>query len=150
MSSFHPDTVGLRWSLVQVRLFSRAAGKEGRCRQISLACVGSPHSVPSALGLSPAHGCVLSPFTLLRLLAALQGAGPVWLVLPVFGFSTKAQTRLGLRFVPSPPEQLRQPGAWRARSPRVQRAFSPPRSQPQFPPAPVGCVRLCLFVGAGL
>ena len=26
-------------------------GREGHCRQISLACVGSPHSVPATLGL---------------------------------------------------------------------------------------------------
>ena len=59
----------------------------------------------------PAHGCVLSLSTLLRLLAALYGAGPALHAVPVLGFSTKARTRLGLRFVPSPPEQLRQPGA---------------------------------------
>ena len=55
--------------------------------------------------------CVLSPSTLLRLQAALYGAGPVWPAVPVFGYSTKAWTRLGLRFVPSQPEQLRPPGA---------------------------------------
>ena len=32
-------------------MFSHAAGREGRCRQISLACVGSTHSVPATLGL---------------------------------------------------------------------------------------------------
>ena len=81
----------------------------------------------------PAHGCVLSPPTLLRLQAALYGAGPALRAVPVFGFSTKAQTRLGLRFVPYLPEQLRQPGASRAHSPQVRCAFSSPWSQPQFP-----------------
>ena len=56
MSSFHPDTGGRRWSLVQVRLFSGAAGREEPCRQMSLACVGSTHSVPATLGLPPLTG----------------------------------------------------------------------------------------------
>ena len=51
----------------------------------------------------PAHGCVFSPSTLLRLQAALYGAGPAWRAVPVFGSSTKAQPQWGLRFVPSPP-----------------------------------------------
>ena len=49
----------------------------------------------------------------------------------------------------SRPEQLRQPGACWARSPRARRAFSPPRLQPQFLCPPVRCA-LCLFSGAGL
>ena len=56
MSNFHPDTGGWRWSLVQVRLFSLAAGREGCCRQLSLACVGSTRSVPATLGLTPLLG----------------------------------------------------------------------------------------------
>ena len=32
-------------------MFGHAAGKEGRCRQMSLVCVGSTHSVPPTLGL---------------------------------------------------------------------------------------------------
>ena len=51
--------------------------------------------------LDPAHGCVLSPSTLLKLPAALYGAGLALHAVPVFGYSTKAWTRLGLRFVPS-------------------------------------------------
>ena len=50
----------------------------------------------------PAHGCVLSPSTHLRLPAALYGAGPALRAVPVFGYSTKARTQLPLRFVPSP------------------------------------------------
>ena len=56
MSNFCPDTGGRRWSLVQVRWFSSAAGREGRCRQISLACAGSTRSVPATLGLPPLMG----------------------------------------------------------------------------------------------
>ena len=94
MSSFCPDTGGRRWSLVQVRLFSRAVGREGHCRQISLACVGSTASVLATLGLPPLTG-VCSP------LHTAQVQVP--------GYSTKVQALLGLRFVPSP--QLREPGA---------------------------------------
>ena len=112
VSNFHRETSRRRWSLVQVHWFSRAAGREGRCRQRSLACVGSTRSVPATLGLPPLAASVCAfPSTLLRLPAALYGAGPALRGVPVFGYSTKAQTHLGLHFVPSPPEQLRQPGA---------------------------------------
>ena len=57
-------------------------------------------------GFAPAHVCVSSPSTLLRLQVALQGAGPESRAVPVFGYSTKAQARLGLRFMPSWSEQL--------------------------------------------
>ena len=53
MSNFRPDTRRRRWSLVQVRWFSRAAGREGRCRQMSLARVGSTRGVAATLGLPP-------------------------------------------------------------------------------------------------
>ena len=106
-------------SLVQ---FSPAAGRAGRCRQTSL-CVGSTRRVPATLGLPRTGVSVLSPSALLRLPAALYGAGPVLRAVPVFGSSTKAQIRLRLRFVPSP--------AWAAQaarglapSPQVWRAFS--------------------------
>ena len=95
MSNFCPDTGRQRWSLVSVRLFSRAVGRVGRCRQISLACVGSTHSALVTLGFPPLMVCVLSPSTLLRLQAALQGVGPELHSVPVFRYSTKAQTRLG-------------------------------------------------------
>ena len=81
--------------------FSPAAGRAGRCRQMSL-CVGSTRRVPATLGLPRTGVSVLSPSTLLRLPAALYGAGPALWAVPVFRSSTKAQTRLSLRFVPSP------------------------------------------------
>ena len=88
---------------------------------------------------------MLSPSTLLRLPAALYGAGPAFSVVPVFGSSTKALIRLRLRFMSSPAsailaarglgalspgaarlfprgEWLRQPEAW-AHFPRMRRAF---------------------------
>ena len=57
MSNFRPDTGGRRWSLVRVRWFSPAAGRAGRCRQISLACVGSTYRVPATLGLPCSRVC---------------------------------------------------------------------------------------------
>ena len=102
VSNFRPDTGGRRWSLVWVRLFSRAEGREESCRQISLACVGRTHSVPATLGVPRSQVSVLSPSILLRLPAALYRACPALPAVPVFRFSTKAQTRLGLCFVPSP------------------------------------------------
>ena len=53
-------------------------------------------------GFVSTHGCVLSPSTLLRLPAALYGAGPALHAVPVFGYSTKAQILLDLPSVPSP------------------------------------------------
>ena len=80
--------------------FSPAAGRAGRCRQISL-CVGSTHRVLATLGLPRTGVSVLAPSTLLRLPAALYGEGPALSAVPVFGSSTKAR-RLYLRFVSSP------------------------------------------------
>ena len=85
-------------SLVQ---FSPAEGRAGRCRQRSL-CVGRTHSVPATLGLPRTGVSVLSPSTLLRLPAALYGAGPALSAVPVFGSSTKAWIQLRLHFVSSP------------------------------------------------
>ena len=65
----------------------------------------------------------------------------------VLGYSTKAQSQWGLRFLPSLSEQLRQPGAWRAHSPQVQPALFPLRPQSHFQGALVRCA-LCLFWGA--
>ena len=124
-------------SLVQ---FSPATGRVGRCRQISL-CVGSTHSVPATLGLPHTGVSVLSPSTLLRLPAALCGAGPVLSAVPVFRSSTKARIRLHLRVVSSPASAVqvaRGLGALSqdaacgrglgAVSPRAERLF-PPRPQ---------------------
>ena len=83
-------------SLVQ---FSPATGRAGRCRQH---CVWVALSVFLAtLGLPRSRVSVLSLPTLLRLPAALYGAGPALRAVPVFGYSTKARIRLCLRFVPS-------------------------------------------------
>ena len=94
-------------SLVQ---FSPTTGRAGRCRQISL-CVGSTRHVPATLGLPRTGVSVLSPSTLLRLPAAVHGAGPALSAVPVFGYSTTARIWLRLRVVSSPPQRFRQPEA---------------------------------------
>ena len=76
---------------------------EGGALQTDITGVWGEHSQCSGhTGFAPAHGCVLSPSALLRLPDALYGPGPALRVVPFFGYSTKAWTRLGLRFVPSP------------------------------------------------
>ena len=123
------------WLSVKVHLFSRAVGREGHCKQISVACVGSTHSVPATLGLPPLVECMLSLSTLLWLQAALQGLGPELGALPRpkplrFRFlGTPQRHRLSWACVLWLPwsEQLRQPGAWWAHSLQVQHDFSPPR-----------------------
>ena len=92
------EVISYLGSLVQ---FSPATGRAGRCRQTSL-CVGSTHRVLATRGLPRIGVSVLSPSTLLRLPAALYGAGPALSAVPVFGSSTKVRIRLCLRFVPSP------------------------------------------------
>ena len=128
-------------SLVQ---FSPAAGRAGRCRQTSL-CVGSTPRVPSTLGLPRTRVSVLSPSTLLRLPAAIYGAGPALSVVPVFGSSTKARSCACVLCLPRP-ERFRQPEAW-APSPQMRRAFSL-----RGPPARhrSGACGLRLFRGVGL
>ena len=107
--------------------FSPATGRTGRCGQISL-CVGSTPRVPATLGLPRTGVSVLSPSTLLRLLAALYGAGPVLSAVPVFGYSTKARIRLCLRFVSSPAWAVQAARGLGALSPGVARLFSPRRA----------------------
>ena len=102
--------------------FSPAAGRAGRCRQMSL-CVGSTHHVPATQSLPHSRVSVLSPSTLLRLPAALYGAGPALRVVPVFRSSTKARIQLHLRFVPSLASAA-QAARGLAPSPPVRRVFS--------------------------
>ena len=70
VSNFCPDTRGWWWTLFQADLFSHAVGREGRCKQITLAYA---RSVSATLGLPPLMACVLSQSTLLRLQVALLG-----------------------------------------------------------------------------
>ena len=142
-------------SLVQ---FSPAAGRAGRCRQTSL-CVGSTRRVPATLGLPRTGVSVLSLSTLLRLPAALYGAGPALSVVPVFGPSTKARIRLHLRVVSSPASAVqaaRGLGSERPGQPevcvpslRVQRAFSLRGEWPGQPEAWAPSPRMCRAFSLG-
>ena len=81
---------------------------------------------------------MLSPSTLLRLPAALHGAGPVLSAVPVFGYSTKARIQLRLCFVPSPASAVQAARGLGALS-RDAACLFPPRPQRALP---VGCLRL--------
>ena len=59
-------------SLVQ---FSPAAGRAGRCRQISL-CVRSTHRVPATLGLPPLTGVCVLPVYTAQAPGCSTGSGP--------------------------------------------------------------------------
>ena len=120
-------------SLVQ---FSPAVGRAGRCRQISSLCVGSTPRVPATLGLSRTGVSVLSPSTLLRLPAALYGAGPVLSVVPVFWSSTTARNRLRLPVVSSPASAVQAAKGLCAFS-QAQCAFSLRGERPRWPEARV-------------
>ena len=106
-------------SLVQ---FSPAAGRAGRCTQISL-CVDGSRRVPATLGLPHSGVSVLSPSTLLQLPAALYGAGPALSAVPVFRSSTKARIWLRLRVVSYPASAVQAARGLRALS-LVWRTFS--------------------------
>ena len=119
VSDFRPDTGGRWWTLFfffffQAHLFSRAVGKEGCCKQITLVCA---RSVSATLGmplhmayttqalrcsarnrLRPALGCMHLPG---------QSCSGSALRQP-----SEVQIRLGLRFVPFP--GLSSSGVWRA------------------------------------
>ena len=73
ISNFYPDTREQRWSFIQAHLLSCASRRDEHCKQISLVCVASAHSVWATLGLHPLIMCVLSRSTLLRLQVALLG-----------------------------------------------------------------------------
>ena len=144
VSNFRPDTGWSRWSHVQVPLFSRAAGREGRCRQMSPACVGSTCSVPATLGL-PRSWRVLSHLHCSgsRLLSRERALRCVR-----FQFSGPPQKRgLGWACFCAFPAGAAQAARSLMRALSLVRcAFSPPWSQPQFPRA--GRVRLVSLLGS--
>ena len=113
-------------------MFSPAVGREGRYKQISLACVGSTGSVSATLGLPLLKTCVLSRSTLLKLQVVLQGyclklaLGCVHF--PGLSHSSsgthKGTDSVGPAFCALPrSEQLRQPGAWRTHSAQMGAVF---------------------------
>ena len=71
VSDFRPDTQGaVMDTFFQAHLFSRAVGREGRCKQITLACT---RSVSATLGLPSLMACAPSLSTQLRLQVAPPG-----------------------------------------------------------------------------
>ena len=116
--------------------------REEHCKQISLACVGSAHSIWATSGLPPLTVCVLSWSTLLRLQVALEGnclkQALSCVHFPGLSHSGsgsqvlhKGTDSVGPEFCALPrSKQLRQPGAQRAHSPHVGRyVLLPPLSQ---------------------
>ena len=108
-------------------------------------------SVSATLGLPPFTACVLSQSTLLRLQADLQGncLKPALGCVQVLGYSTKAQTLLGLRFVPFPGlSSSGDQGLVGTHSLGVMRLITSPVPAAQFPwctvgaPSQVCCVSL--------
>jgi len=124
-------------------------GREGHCKQISLACVASARSVWTTLVLPQLTACVPSQSTLLSLQVALQGNCPKqalgFVCFPGLSCSGSGSqvlhkdTDSAAHAVCALPrsEQLRRPGAWRAHCPRWSvRLITSPVPAAQFP----GCV----------
>ena len=129
MSNFCPDTGGegghsFRLTCSVVLRGRRDTANKRHWRVWGARAVSGPHWV------CPRSRRVLSQSTLLRLQVALPGTvwdrpwdactSQVWAAqVQVLGYSTKAQTRLGLVLCPHRSELLRPPGAWRVQSPQV-------------------------------
>ena len=76
VSDFCPDTQRVVVdTFFQAPLFSRAVGREGRCKQITLACA---HSISASLGLPPLTGHAPSLPTQLRLQVSPPGTVRGW------------------------------------------------------------------------
>ena len=122
---------------------------EGGALQTDVAGLCGEHSqCPSHTGFAPAHGCVLSLSTLLRLPAALYGAGPALCAVPVFRYSAKAWTRLSL-FCAFP--GLSSSGSQELDGRTLPGCGVPSPllwSQPQFLGMSVRCVRLVSILGS--
>ena len=92
------------WSFIEADLLSSVVGREEHCRQILLACVWGARRVWTTLGLPPlTEACAFRVYT-----AQVPGHYPSRPCLSctsqgqatqVLGKSTRAQTRLGIRFV---------------------------------------------------
>ena len=127
-------------------MFSRAAGREGRCRQMSLACVGSTHSVPATLGLPLSRVCAL-PVDTAQAPSCSTWSGPCVACGTSFPVIHKIATSGGPAFCAFPAR-----AAQAARS--LTGALSPGavRLLPSAAPASVSTracrVGLCLFWGA--
>ena len=145
-------------------MFNCAAGREEHCKQISLTCVESAHSVWVTLGLPLHMACVLSWSALLRFQVDLRQNCLRW-VLGCVHFPDLYCSGSGSRLLCKGTDsvgpvfcalarsgQLRRPGAWRAHTPQVRCILPPLLSQPLGFPGTKQHLRcaLCLFWGADL
>ena len=79
--------------------FVQSCCGEGGALQTNVTGLCGEHlQCSSHTGIAPLTACLLSPYTLLRLPAALSGMGPELCAVPVFQYFTKVQSRLCLRF----------------------------------------------------
>ena len=83
-------------------MVSRAIGREGHCRQMSPACVGSTCSGPVTLGLPLLKGVCFPRLHCSGSQMFCMEWAFHYRAVPAFRYSTKARTRLGLCFMPSP------------------------------------------------
>ena len=120
----------------------------GAADKCSLACVGSTRSIPATLGFPPLAACVLSLSTMLRLQAALQGACPELCVVPVFGYSKRADS-VGPAFCAFP--SLSSSGSQELDGRTLPGCSEPyPLRGPSLFLCMLVGYALCLFWGAGL
>ena len=82
-------------------MLRRAAGREGRCRQMSLACVGSTRSFPATLGLPPLGVCVCA-FYIAQAPGCYIGSGLLVACGSSFGVLHKSTHLVGPTFCASP------------------------------------------------
>ena len=121
---------------------------EGGALQTNVSGVCGEHSPCSGhTGFAPLTGVCFPRLHCSGSRLLYMGAGPELRAVPVFVYSTKARIRLGLRFVPSPAGAAQAARSLRSTLSRVLCALPPPWFQPQFPPAPVGCVCLVTILG---
>ena len=92
-------------------LVQSCCGEGGALQTNVTGACGEHPQCSSHTGFAPAHGSVLSPSALLRLPAALYGAGPALRAVPIFGYSTKRGLGWGCVLCLPRPEWLRLPGA---------------------------------------
>ena len=123
-------------------------GREGRCRQISLVCVGSTHSVPATLGLPPTSRVHAFPIYTAQALRCSIWSGPCIACSSSFRVFHKSADSVGREFCAFPT------GAAQA-SRGVMGALSPGavRLLPSVVSASVSALvrcTLCLFWGADL
>ena len=114
---------------------------EGGALQTDIAFCGEHPPCSGHTGFAPHRGVCAFPTTLLRLPAALHGAGPALSAVPVFGSSTKARIWCACVLCLPRPERFKQPEAW-APSPRVRCAFFLRGERPRQPEALVPSPRM--------